>query len=110
MCTLLDHLHGTVHAKAVTFAACSDLGITVEGLAGCKHRLVLLCLQATAREMAGALSYLHSKNILHGDLTGNNVLLTVTADDRRGFVAKVCSTPPCLGRWSALGVCLDAAG
>eukprot|EP00882_Tetradesmus_deserticola_P000798 GHRQ01000869.1.p1 GENE.GHRQ01000869.1~~GHRQ01000869.1.p1 ORF type:complete len:829 (+),score=338.09 GHRQ01000869.1:201-2489(+) len=44
---------------------------------------------ATAREMAGALSYLHSKNILHGDLTGNNVLLTVTADDRRGFVAKV---------------------
>jgi tRNA A-37 threonylcarbamoyl transferase component Bud32 len=39
--------------------------------------------------MAGALSYLHSKNILHGDLTGNNVLLTVTADDRRGFVAKV---------------------
>ncbi|WIA08911.1 hypothetical protein OEZ85_008329 [Tetradesmus obliquus] len=44
---------------------------------------------ATAREMAGALSYLHSMNILHGDLTGNNVLLTVTADDKRGFVAKI---------------------
>jgi serine/threonine protein kinase len=51
--------------------------------------VILLVLQATAREMAGALSYLHSKNILHADLTGNNVLLTVTADDRRGFVAKV---------------------
>lgn len=43
----------------------------------------------TAREIAGALSYLHSKNILHGDLTGSNVLLTVTAEGHRGWMAKV---------------------
>jgi serine/threonine protein kinase len=49
--------------------------------------------------MAGALSYLHSKNILHADLTGNNVLLTVTADDRRGFVAKVRHSKTRIRQW-----------
>lgn len=30
---------------------------------------------ATAREVATALEYLHSQNVLHGDLNGNNILL-----------------------------------
>eukprot|EP00878_Enallax_costatus_P031151 GHUV01034037.1.p1 GENE.GHUV01034037.1~~GHUV01034037.1.p1 ORF type:complete len:246 (-),score=43.52 GHUV01034037.1:207-944(-) len=49
----------------------------------------LKAILPTAREIAGALSYLHSKNILHGDLTGSNVLLTVTAEGSRGWMAKV---------------------
>jgi serine/threonine protein kinase len=43
----------------------------------------------TAAEVASALAYLHSRGILHGDLTGNNVLLTKSAGDRRGWTAKV---------------------
>lgn len=48
----------------------------------------------TAREVAGALEYLHSQNVLHGDLNGNNILLAgapVSQDrqDQRGFTAKV---------------------
>ena len=44
---------------------------------------------ATAAEIAKALAYLHSKSILHIDLTGNNVLLTKAGDDGRGWMAKV---------------------
>lgn len=55
----------------------------------------LKAILPTAREIAGALSYLHAKNILHGDLTGSNVLLTVTAEGHRGWMAKVgCQQPP----------------
>eukprot|EP00878_Enallax_costatus_P013965 GHUV01014604.1.p1 GENE.GHUV01014604.1~~GHUV01014604.1.p1 ORF type:complete len:586 (+),score=141.50 GHUV01014604.1:545-2302(+) len=48
----------------------------------------------TAREVAGALEYLHSQSVLHGDLNGNNILLAgapVCPDrqDQRGFSAKV---------------------
>eukprot|EP00775_Hariotina_reticulata_P003798 gene3798-4055_t len=48
----------------------------------------------TAREVAGALEYLHSQNVLHGDLNGNNILLAGAAvcperGDYRGFTAKV---------------------
>ena len=49
-------------------------------------------LLSTAYEIALAMRYLHSLNILHGDLTGNNVLLTSptsVSPDPRGFVAKV---------------------
>ncbi|GAB4816981.1 hypothetical protein N2152v2_004027 [Parachlorella kessleri] len=44
----------------------------------------------TAKDTAGAVSYMHGHGILHGDLTGSNVLLTshVLGDDR-GFCAKV---------------------
>lgn len=44
---------------------------------------------ATAREIAAAMSYLHHKNMLHGDLTGNNVLLTAAPAEKRGYTAKV---------------------
>jgi serine/threonine protein kinase len=48
----------------------------------------------TAREVAGAMEYLHSQNVLHGDLNGNNILLTGAhvapgAVNQRGFTAKV---------------------
>jgi len=47
---------------------------------------------ATSREIASAMTYLHSQNVLHGDLNGNNILLvgsTPTAADDRDFSAKV---------------------
>jgi serine/threonine protein kinase len=48
----------------------------------------------TAREVSGAMQYLHSQNVLHGDLNGNNILLAGAhaapgAADQRGFTAKV---------------------
>jgi serine/threonine protein kinase len=39
--------------------------------------------------MAGAMCYLHAAGILHGDLTGNNILLSGSEKDGRGFTAKV---------------------
>ncbi|KAK9868321.1 hypothetical protein WJX84_010923 [Apatococcus fuscideae] len=43
----------------------------------------------TALEIAEALEYLHAANILHGDLTCNNIMLKGQPEDKRGFVAKV---------------------
>jgi len=47
--------------------------------------VVLPCL----RDIADAMSYVHSKSIIHADLTGRNVLLASSVDDPRGFTAKV---------------------
>lgn len=44
---------------------------------------------STAREIADALCYLHEANILHGDLTGNNILLASSDADDRRFIVKV---------------------
>ena len=52
---------------------------------------------ATAREIAAAMAYLHAQGILHGDLTGANVLLATgpsgsagaASEGGRGFMAKV---------------------
>lgn len=35
------------------------------------------------------MTYLHSLDILHGDLTGGNILLVSSNKDKRGFIAKV---------------------
>ena len=43
----------------------------------------------TAKEVAGAMAYLHSMDLLHGDLTGSNILLCASDVDERGFIAKV---------------------
>lgn len=45
----------------------------------------MACLQ-----ISRALAYLHSKDVLHGDLTCTNVLLSKDADSPWGFTAKVC--------------------
>ena len=65
---------------------------------------------ATAREIASAMTYLHSQNVLHGDLNGNNILLvgsTPTAADDRDFSAKVAdfglSRMLAPGRWGWCG-------
>jgi len=49
-------------------------------------------LLLTALELAEALAYLHRLDIMHGDLTGGNVMLhsaPVTEQDSRGFTVKV---------------------
>ena len=45
-------------------------------------------LLSTATEVAGAMSYLHSLGVMHGDLTGGNILLC-SSQNQRKFVAKV---------------------
>ena len=36
--------------------------------------------------------YLHSVDLLHGDLTGSNILLSSSDVDSRGFIGKVSGT------------------
>ena len=54
----------------------------------------------TALEIASALAYLHSLHILHGDLSGGNILLTSSNKDSRKFTCKVRlpSANACSGR------------
>jgi hypothetical protein len=49
----------------------------------------LISVLQTLQEVAAAMHYLHNHDILHGDLTGGNVLLTAADKDSRGFSAKV---------------------
>ena len=43
----------------------------------------------TAVEIASAMAYLHSCDILHSDLSSNNILLSRHVEDDTRFVAKV---------------------
>ena len=43
----------------------------------------------TVREIANGVKYLHGRHVLHGDLNTNNVLLTTSTADSRGFTACV---------------------
>jgi serine/threonine protein kinase len=44
---------------------------------------------ATALDVASGMEYLHEEGVVHGDLSGNNVLLTASKTDPRGFTAMV---------------------
>eukprot|EP00931_Biecheleriopsis_adriatica_P085487 TRINITY_DN5_c0_g1_i1.p1 TRINITY_DN5_c0_g1~~TRINITY_DN5_c0_g1_i1.p1 ORF type:complete len:716 (+),score=136.43 TRINITY_DN5_c0_g1_i1:956-3103(+) len=50
----------------------------------------MLSVIFTMRDIAEAMAYVHSRSIIHADLTGRNVLLASSASDPRGFVAKIC--------------------
>ena len=55
-------------------------------------KVCLKKLLQTALELANAMAYLHGVDIMHGDLTGGNIMLhsaAVTASDPRGFTIKV---------------------
>ena len=49
----------------------------------------LYAVYATAKDIACAMAYLHSKDIVHGDLQGECLGLASSSQDPRGFVAKV---------------------
>jgi serine/threonine protein kinase len=73
---------------------CAVVSAAVQDGAPLTGQVNMLKALMTAREVAGAMEYLHSQNVLHGDLNGNNILLTgaqVTpgAVNKRGFTAKV---------------------
>ncbi len=48
----------------------------------------LVAYLETALDVARGMQYLHSHDVLHGDLSSNNIML-VTADTPRGFIAKI---------------------
>lgn len=101
--SLLHVFRGTL-SDAISRGAlcCTDTqsGPVAQDLDMCK-------VLTTAREIAGALQYLHSQSVLHGDLNGNNILLvgaSCTRPDGRGFIAKVADFG--LSRILAPGKCL----
>ena len=49
---------------------------------------IMSAILETALEVARGMQYLHSHDVLHGDLSSNNVLL-VSEENSRGFKAKV---------------------
>ena len=97
------------YADRGTLSDAVEQGLLRGGMASCESNTVhlnsggrgagnddepdLAALLATASEVASAMTYLHSLDILHGDLTGSNILLcsSTRPTDSRGFVAKVRS-------------------
>jgi serine/threonine protein kinase len=58
---------------------------------------------AVAAQIASAMAYLHSRNVVHGDLCGSNVMLTTDKSKPAGFTSKVlpCTVLPPLGTCSS---------
>ena len=52
-------------------------------------RLVYRALLRTAGEIARAMQYCHARNIIHGDLKPDNILLRTHKADKRGYIAKL---------------------
>lgn len=65
----------------------SNMAGSSAGQAGSQTNLIYI-LQ-TAQEISAAMEYLHGHDVVHGDLTGGNVLLQSSDKDGRGFTAKV---------------------
>lgn len=49
----------------------------------------MAAVAATAAEIADAMAALHAADVLHGDLSAHNVLLTRSQSAPHGFTAKV---------------------
>ena len=49
----------------------------------------IVAVYATAKDIASAMAYVHSKGIIHGDLRGDSLGLASNGQDPRGFIAKV---------------------
>ena len=49
----------------------------------------MVAVYATAKDIASAMAYVHSKGIIHGDLRGDSLGLASSDQDPRGFTAKV---------------------
>lgn len=70
---------------------CIDRGFFVKTLreVSSEQQPGLWAVLTTAWEVAGAMSYLHSLDLVHGDLIGNNILLCSSTKDARGFTVKI---------------------
>ena len=49
----------------------------------------MVAVYATAKDIACAMAYIHSKDIIHGDLRGDSLGLESSDQDQRKFIAKV---------------------
>ena len=89
-----------IYFLAQEFCNKGTLSDAVErGLFRRKHSLFDVDYSAlikTGKEVASAMAYLHTQDILHGDLTGNNVMLSSVEDGTElKFVAKVLTLLRC---------------
>ena len=62
----------------------------------------MVAVYATARDIASAMAYVHSKGLIHGDLRGDSLGLISSTQDPRGFTAKVCHLQGTCANVSAL--------
>ena len=95
ICLMLSSKHIDHHGLSLCLSVVQDAvdrGWLLEEASHFSGVLGLNKLLLTALELAKALAYLHRLDIMHGDLTGGNVMLTsapVTQADPRGFTVKV---------------------
>ena len=87
--------------------------MTADSVTNSKPTCDLFAVYATAKDIACAMAYIHSKDIIHGDLQGDALGLVTSTQDPRGFIVKVSTPlafpfcPPCLfcsSRISSLSV------
>ena len=53
-------------------------------------RVNMEAVMATAGQIASGMAFLHSRGVIHGDLSATNVMLASAPSAPHGFCAKVC--------------------